>query len=206
MSEVSFKERVRLTIIEMSKQYKEKYVDYEYLICSSGFKNKQYYIVDAEKDNYQHLTGVHSALSASDFFEKCYSGTLDENDFDFNKNGQSEKEVKGTVRRKIKVLPNMMTMFENAVNAEEDFQKNKVSCSFATADGKCTLGFTDTNKARPKSLISGNELSNPAQVELVLRKKAGNDFFDEIVYGDKVSLTQYREKIEDILSEDLKNT
>ncbi len=206
MSEVSFKERVRLTIIEMSKQYKEKYVDYEYLICSSGFKNKPYYIVDAEKDNYQHLTGVHSALSASDFFEKCYSGTLDENDFDFNKNGQSEKEVKGTVRRKIKVLPNMMTMFENAVNAEEDFQKNKVSCSFATADGKCTLGFTDTNKARPKSLISGNELSNPAQVELVLRKKAGNDFFDEIVYGDKVSLTQYREKIEDILSEDLKNT
>ena len=116
------------------------------------------------------------------------------------------KEVKGTVRRKIKVLPNMMTMFENAVNVEEDFQKNKVSCSFATADGKCTLGFTDTNKARPKSLISGNELSNPAQVELVLRKKAGNNFFDEIVYGDKASLTQYREKIEDILSEDLKNT
>lgn len=64
MSEENFKERVRLTIINMAKLYKEKYVDYEYLICSQAFSERAYYIIDAKEDNFQHLTGVHTSLSA----------------------------------------------------------------------------------------------------------------------------------------------
>lgn len=67
MAEESFKERVRLEIIKAAKKYKEIYVDYEYLICSEAFAKRSYYIVDAEKDNFQHLTGVHSQISAQSF-------------------------------------------------------------------------------------------------------------------------------------------
>lgn len=157
MAEESFKERVRLEMIKAAQKYKEIYVDYEYLICSEAFVEKNYYIVGAEKDNFRHLTGVHSLISAQSFFDKCIDGSLSEDDFDFIKKGQDEKSVKGTVRRKIKVLPDMMELFRDGLLAEEDFKKNQVFCTFATADGNCTLGFVDSGKARPKSLIKGNE-------------------------------------------------
>lgn len=111
MTEERFKERVCREIIKASAQYQETYLDYEYLICSEAFVNKQYYIVAAEKDNFQHLTGVHSRISPKMFFDKCNKGILTEEDFDFIKKGQNEKAVKGTVRRKLNVLPDMMRLF-----------------------------------------------------------------------------------------------
>lgn len=203
MVEVSFKERVRLEMIKEAKRYKEIYVDYEYLICSEAFKKRNYYIVDAEKDNFQHLTGVHSKIGARSFFDKCIKGMLTEEDFDFIKKGQDEKSVKGTVRRKIKALPGMMNLFKEGVQAEEGLKKNRVLCSFATADGNCTLGFTDSEKARPKSLIWGNELKNPKPIELILKRKSGAEFFDEIIIGDSKVMDKYREQIEGMVAEEL---
>lgn len=97
----------------------------------------------------------------------------------------------------------MMGLFGAGLLAEEDFKKNRVICTFATADGNCTLGFVDSGKARPKSLIKGNELKNPKPIELVLRKKVGTELFDEIVIGDKIVLNKYREQIERMVTEKL---
>ena len=70
-------------MISMAKLYKEKYVDYEYLICSEGFVKKHYYIIAAKKDNFQHLTRVHSLISPKELFDKCCDGTLQEVEEDF---------------------------------------------------------------------------------------------------------------------------
>ena len=126
MAEENFKERVRLEIMKAAKQYEEIYVGYEYLICSEAFMQNDYYMVSAMRDNFQHLTGVHSNISSREFFDKCIQGTLIDTDFDFIKKGQDEKAVKGTVRRKIKVLPNMMELFKDGLQAEENFKKNKL--------------------------------------------------------------------------------
>ena len=203
MAKESFKERVKRELIKSSQKYTEIYVDYEYLICSDAFVKKAYYIVDAHEDNFQHLTGVHSNISPKDFFNKCYLGILTENDFDFIKKGQNEKSVKGTVRRKIQALSNMMKLFEDGLQAEENFKKNNVSCSFATADNSCTLGFSESEKVRPKSLIKGNELISSKQVELILRKKAGEKYFGEIVVGNEKALYKYKECIKDLLDSSL---
>ena len=72
MTEESFKERVRQEMIKAAKQYKDIYVDYEYLICSEIFEKNDYYIIAAEEDNFQHLTGVHSKIDAKTFFNKCF--------------------------------------------------------------------------------------------------------------------------------------
>ena len=110
------------------------------------------------------------------------------------------------MRRKIKVLPEMMNLFNDELLAEETFKKNKVFCSFATANGSCTLGFSESEKVRPKSLIKGNELSNPKIVELVLRKKSGTKLFDEIVIGNEKTLNKYRNQIENMLVECLRKS
>ena len=41
MSEKSFKERVREEMINAAIQYKQVYVDYEYLICSEAFVERK---------------------------------------------------------------------------------------------------------------------------------------------------------------------
>lgn len=201
----SFKERVRETLIFYAKDYKAYYVNYEYLLCSKAFSRNAYYIVSAHEDNYLHLTGVHTNLSASVFFQKCYDGILEESDFDFVKAGQSESEVKGSVRRKINALAAIMGIFSNSTIAEEDFVKNRIRCMLATANADVTLGFTVVGKAKPMTLLKGNELdaARAQSLDLVLRKVPGECNFKEIVVGNKAVLIEYKEKLGSLVAESL---
>lgn len=201
----SFKERVKDTIVENAVAYNAYYVPYEYLLYSKSFKQKPYYIISAHEDNYLHLTGVHTTLSAKAFFDKCLDGTLDESDFDFTKDGQEEKAVKGSVRRKINSLPAMMGIFNGSTMVEEDFSKNRIRCAFAAADSAVTVGFVVTGKARPMTLLKGNELnlSKAACLDLVLRRKKGEDKFSEVVIGTPDILNQYRADLNHLLSVDI---
>ena len=89
---ISFKTRVLETAISYSKGYYSLYVSLDYLIISDAFHIHPYYIVSAEKSNYLHLLGVSTGLSASDFFEKCYNGTLTEDDFEIADRNFNRKE------------------------------------------------------------------------------------------------------------------
>jgi len=183
---VTFKERVHGEIIKGAVIYKRVFADYDYLIYSENFKNQPYYIISAAEDNYPHLTGVNSLLSAQSFFDKCLDGSLNESDFNFLSRNRSEKEVIGSVRRKIQILPLLDTVFQMKLQAEEDFTKGKVSCSLATADNAITIGFADTVLLRPKTLLKSNELnpSKAVDISLILRRIRGLDKFDTIIQGD----------------------
>lgn len=203
--QTSFKSRVKQTIIEESKKYKEIFVDYQYLICSQAFRKKDYYILAAEKDNYLHLVGINTNLSADEFFDKCYDETLTEDDFDFKKNGKDEKSIKGSVRRKIKSLERIGTLFDDDILIEEDFRKNRIKCAIATTDKMITLGFSDGKLSRPQTLLKGNELkTNPLNVDLVLSKKRGESKFNTIVLGNTQIIEKFRDKISDLISEEFK--
>ena len=197
MKEESFKSRIKLEIMKFAKLYKRMYLDYEYLICSEAFVKKDFYIIKAEENNFQHLTGVHSLIKPTEFFRKAYNDILDENDFDFIKRGQSEKMVKGLVRRKMKASAQMFSLFDESALAEENFIKNSIHCSFATADYGCTLGFVNVGKARPQTLLKGNglNLERAKSVDVVLRKKTGAKYFSEIVYGEKEMIEKYKGKL-----------
>lgn len=201
---ISFKERVRLTAIKESKSFKSIFVDKEFLICSHSFKKRDYYILSAEKDNYLHLVGIGTQLSALDFFNKCYDGTLSLDEFDFNKNGQDESSVKGSVRRKIQSLERLASLFDDDLLIEEGFKRNKISCAIATSDKKITLGFTSGTKSRPKTLLKGNELkTNPLTVDLVLSRARGDNRFNKIIIGNKSIVNDFKVKIENIISDEL---
>lgn len=53
-------------------------------------------------------------------------------------------------------------------NGKTKISKRGVVCSLVIAEGNCTLGFSESKKALPKSLIKGNELKNPETVDLIL--------------------------------------
>lgn len=80
MEENSFSERVKNTAIEEAVNYRNAYVDYEYLLLAKNFKQKYYIISGAEK-NYLHLVGVNTNLDQKTFYDKCIDGTLEESDF-----------------------------------------------------------------------------------------------------------------------------
>lgn len=201
----TFKERVKETVIQNAYSYKRYFVDYEYLLCSAAFVKNEYYIVSAYEDNYLHLTGLHTRLNASVFFEKCYKGTLEEDDFDFCKSGQNESEVKGSVRRKINSLPSIMDMFNVGTSVEEDFEKNRIRCALAAGNISATLGFVVAGKAKPMTLLKGNELNSAKakKLDLVLRRKSGESKFTEMLIGDENRLAEYKEVLSDLLSEGL---
>lgn len=201
----SFSQRVKETVIQCAYLYKNYYVEYEYLLCSQAFEKHEYYIVSAHEDNYLHLTGLHTNLDATSFFEKCYSGTLEETDFDFCKRGQNESEVKGSVRRKINSLPSIMNMFSAGTSVEEDFEKNRIRCSLAAGNVSSTLGFAVVGNAKPMTLLKGNALDSAKarNLDLVLRRKAGENKFSEIVIGATEQLLEHKSALNTLLSEEL---
>ena len=80
---MDFKQRVHHSIISGADIFKSVFLGYEYLLYNPDFKYYPYYIISANEDNYAHLTGVHSLVSAQEFFNKCYDGTIQESEFDF---------------------------------------------------------------------------------------------------------------------------
>lgn len=88
-----------------------------------------------------------------------------------------------------------MNMFGSSTMIEEDFVKNRIRCSFATESSNVTLGFVVDGKAKPMTLLKGNELnsSKAKRLELVLRRRKGEDKFSEILVGTEETLNGYRE-------------
>ena len=194
MCTVSFKERVKNEAIANAKLYKDNFIDFEYLVCSEAFENG-YRIIKADKGNYLHLIGIHTELTPEQFFDKCVSEELQETDFDFSKSGKSEKSVKGSVREKIIVLPDMVNLFAHQLSAEDNFKKNRVECAFTTSDNTCTLGFAISG--RPKSLLKGNQLEKDKtkDVDLIFRKPRNDgELYKELIWGKRSDIEKYKSK------------
>ncbi len=200
MDKISFRERVRNVSVENAKKYKETFIDYEYLIFSKKFKYKDYYIIKSDTNNYLHLIGVNTKLSPKEFYDKCINEKLEINDFDFIKRNKSEKSVKGSVREKIGILPEMSKIFNDKITVEEKYKHNKIECVFATSDKKLTLGFAESG--RPKTLLKGNKLhsENEQNVDLILRRRRGEKKFNKVMYGD-VSIVKENKKIRQLVYE-----
>lgn len=196
-NQISFKTRVKNALIQYAGVYYSQFVCKDYLLISDAFHKQAYYILSAEKDNFLHLTGVTTSLSPSSFFDKCLNGSLEEDDFDLTSHGQDEKASKGSIRRKIKSLPYIGGLISASSYVEEDFRKNSVFCSIASSDGSCTMGFIAVPKARPKTLLIGNELdSAKAQpLKIILMKSRSDTLFDTVIAGNDNDLVSNYELI-----------
>lgn len=199
--EISFKERVRMTLIANSHPYKYYFVDYDYLLCSKYFQTRKYFIASAHEDNYLHLTGVKTSLSAKSFFDKCFDGSLTGNDF-ITETGDLtiDKNLKGSIRRKISVLPDISGIFSADPIIKEDFHKNRIYCTFAAGTTSCTLGYIRTKASYPETLLKGNMVDDGVHLDLILRKKSGAKYFNGFVSGNNNTLFEHFTDISSLIS------
>ena len=203
--EVSFKTRVKETAIIYAKEYQSYYVNKEYLLISDALCSYKFCIIKAEKDNYLHLLGITTRFSASVFFDKCYQGTLEECDFEIVSHGQDSSSSKGSIRRKINALPYIFDLMGSNSFVEENFRKNSVSCSVASSNGLCTLGFVLTPYARPKTLIKGNELDEAKRkpIKVLLSKDRAEHNYNQVIVGSTSDILENYEIIKGYIGENL---
>ena len=78
------------------------------------------------------------------------------------------------------------------ISFKERFKKGRVSCSFASASNRYTIGFVDTG--RPMTLMKNNQLDEEQSkpVIAVLKKNRTDRTFTDVVMGD---ITAYEELI-----------
>ncbi len=200
-----FKSNIKEKIIESSRIYKKIFIDYDYLLCSKAFVKNEFYTIKAFEDNFQHLTGVKSRVAALDFFNLSYSGKLKEEDFFFKSKSKTDKSIRSTIRDKVTVLPDIHNIFSKDSLVQEDFKRNSIMCLFAIEKEKITLGFTCEKLSKPKTLLKGKKLDQEKarHLDLVLRRKRGEDKFGEMIVGDEEILKKYVNTIKEQLSEEL---
>lgn len=202
---IPFKTKVKDCAISNAPHFKDNFIESEYAIFSNILPHdKKYCIVKGNSGNYLHLVGVNTSMPAEVFFRKCLNKTLADSDFDFEKRGVGSKALKGAVRDKIKVLNNMVNLFDGKeIMIQPDFKKNQIDCAIGSTDGECTLGFASSG--HPKSLLKGNLLSadKSSAVDLILKRVSGEILFSQIVYQSTSLQDTYSETIKDIATDEV---
>ena len=161
---MTFRESVREKLIIAANDY-NKLVGVDFFVKSKDFKTKSAYLLRFHKDNFLHLTGVLTNLKANDFFEKCLSGELSFNDFDCDSN----KEIKGKAREKLKHLVTIGSFFDRELVFQEDYEKNTVKCKIASSDGNFTLGFKSIKDLInvPLTILNRNQIKEEFAIKNV---------------------------------------
>ena len=132
----------------------EKLLNISICLESNQFVKQKTYIAKFHKDNFLHLTGVKTSVSACDFFEKCLAKNIQKNDI---KN--FAVEYKSKIAGKITGLKTINKYFNSELYVQEDFNKNKVNCNIATSDNCFTIGFVLVGKILlPKTILNKNKL------------------------------------------------
>jgi len=112
----------------------------------------KHFILKFEKTNFLHLTGVKTNLNNVDFFNKCYKGTIKDDEFYFN---GDEQQVINSIN-KIVHLINIESFFKSGINTQLYFNKGHVKCTLALANKECTIGFTN---GFPRTILDGDCLN-----------------------------------------------
>ena len=159
MANNAFKAKTLSTLITSAREY-AKLLESFYIFQSDDFKNKNFYIISFNEENFLHLTGVKTNLKALNFYEKCFEGTISEMDFDCDSN----KILKGKVKEKMKHLPNICSIIHQCHELEETFSKGRVTCTLVATQKDFTIGFDGVDVLYPKTLMHKNRVDSSKAV------------------------------------------
>lgn len=156
----SFKSKTYNKLLISAKKY-YTLLDKQIILISNKFEKQKIYKIRFYKDNFLHLTGVKTSLSAEDFFDRCFNKTISLCDFDC----ESTSMLKGLVRKKIRNLVNIDTFFDNKIYVEENFSKSSIRCALASTNNVFTIGFADAKyHLRPQTLLDKNCLNKNKEI------------------------------------------
>ena len=170
MAVIQKKFNIKQALVDSAQSY-FRLLDCRIILKSMNFIQQDCYVLRFFKTNFLHLTGLKTNLSTEEFFNKCYDGTIMENDYFLGLNNDRK-----TVKRKLKNLVRIGQFFDYEIMVQEAFAKNQIVCKIATSDGKCTIGFVDAKYyLRPKTILANNHLDESKPSYLV------KPFIDKLV-------------------------
>lgn len=150
-----FEQQTRKQLIQAANAYAHL-LGKVFVLESPSFVNRPRYLIRFFATNFLHLSGVETNLSPKDFFTKCFSGQIAYGEF-----WDSSRKNKNTIRKKLRNLINVDSIFDFEVFVQEDFVKNAIHCVIATTDGRFTMGFVDNrNWVVPNTILDSNHLSS----------------------------------------------
>ena len=191
----SKKEAVSI-VINGAVQYKTELLNRTLLfICTDKHKKVHTCEVTFRERNYMHLTGLvpipyldsnnePHILSASEFFNKCITKTLSQNQFDFHKDG--------TTQLKLDILPKMICKNLSATMiGDHDTFSPKLKTDKLIGKTSGIMGFKMDgieHKLLPNTLLNADirDLSNTTlRIIATFRKKETEECYTELTYKAK---------------------
>ena len=163
--------------------------------------------IEFNKNNYKHLTGVETTLSANKFMDALLGDRLSFDDWDYKNDGTSQL--------KIRALPQMVEFHKNA-RMIGTYSGNRVYLKSDMCFGGlyCYLGLVaDKNNKNfiediyvPNSLINGDikkDTKNQERIIAMFRKDKTDAQYKELTYLAKdIDFNYIKEQIKGYLSHD----
>ena len=185
-------------IHKISKQYKNELVNKTFLILYEGKAVEITYRID----NFLHLCGVETNLTAKDFYRRAVHSKLSCKEIQF-----TQKHPYNLAEIKTKHLSKALSLINRDAFVVSDITTQTKSFILGTTDLEIVLCFDlQINKSGkiispiliPYSLrvedIPNNKFSNMYEVDYVLSKETGTKHYMNIEYGNPDFLTSYLEK------------
>lgn len=196
------KERDMNVLKECAILYKLNLMNKNLLVVSSYNKQISVASIEFNKNNYKHLTGVVTPLSANKFMDALLGDRLSFDDWDYKKDGTSQL--------KIRALPQMVEFYKSArmigtysgnrIYLKSDICFGGVYCYLGLIVDKNNKNLTEDIYV-PNSLINGNikgDTSNQERILAIFRKNKKDTKYKEMTYLAKdVELHQLKKYIKE---------
>lgn len=190
------------TLKECAFLYKLNLMNKQLLVVSSCDKQISLVSIEFNKNNYKHLTGVVTSLSANKFMDALLGDRLSFDDWDYRKDGTSQL--------KIRALPQMVNFHKSArmigtysgdrIYLKSDMCFGGVYCYLGLVADKNNKNFSDDIYV-PNSLINGNikeDTNNQERILAIFRKNKKDIKYKELTYLAKdVDLNQLKKYIKE---------
>lgn len=186
----SYKFKIRNNIIATAKLYQEYLLDKHFLIVYSG----KYVEIQFLSENFLHLTGVGTYLSATRFFDLCVSNQLTVNQFFYNSRYPariSKKKVNNLSR--ILYLFNSDSIILEEVDTDTQFYEIGITELHFTL---CFKNFLESNdlytvcshRIEGKSANIVEKSKHAYFIDYIFSKPAQNNKYDYMVFSNNVEI------------------
>ncbi|MFY8262965.1 PBECR4 domain-containing protein [Clostridium perfringens] len=209
------KQYKNLNLIERIKVsanvYKEKFIGRHFLYVYEG----RYIEVLFKAENFKHLTGVESNLSAKDFYKNAKRKLLKGNQIWF-----SEDHPYDLSKKKLAKLHKLDRLIEEDVFVIEDAETETRTYKILINNLEFSLGLIENIDEETMELIDNNLIpttfrtkgekdfnknEKPFQVDFILSKDAYFKRYDTILYGDIRKLNELPNEILNLIDERIFN-
>lgn len=189
------KEEALQTMIKAAKLFQENLCGKKILVVFGDENRPDFVEIKANGENFVHLTGVATSVSAGDFYERLLGRRLSENDFNFKQDGTSQL--------KLSVIESLLSIKYSAqIFGDYNYGRPRLYTKKLMGNIAASIGFVPAGKKYfvPNTILKGDIRDDITRgkhkVLAILSKPSNAKEYEQIVkVGKKVSVDDVLHKI-----------